>query len=66
MEKGKIIILDDSNIWQSFKSVQYEYTNEKGGATMRIFGSDTHIVEGLIRAAWCNKEKINKLFISYI
>jgi len=66
MEKGKIMILDDGDIWQSFKSVQYEYMNEKGGATMRIFGSDTHIVEGLIRAAWCIKEKINIYPISYI
>lgn len=66
MEKGKIMILDDSNIWQSFKSVQYEYINEKGGATMRIFGDNTHIVEGIIRAAWCVKDKINKLRFSYI
>lgn len=66
MEKGKIMILDDAEIWQSFKSIQYEYMNEKGGAVIRIFGDDSHIVEGLIRAAWCNKEKINKLRISYI
>ena len=60
MEKGKILILDDSDIWLSFKSVQYEYMNEKGGATVRIFGDNTHIVEGIIRAAWCIKDKINK------
>ena len=66
METGKILILDDGDIWQSFKSIQFEYMNEKGGATIRIYGDDSHIVEGLIRAAWCNKEKINKLFISYI
>jgi hypothetical protein len=69
MEKRKIMILDDSNIWQSFKSVQYEYINQKGGAVMRIFStehSQSHIVEGIIRAAYCNKEKINKFQISYI
>ena len=66
MEKGKILILDDGDIWQSFKTVQYEYLNQKGGAMMRIFGDDTHIVEGLIRAAWCYREKINKFAISYI
>lgn len=66
MERGKLVILDDGNIWQSFKSVQYEYINEKGGATMRIFGDDTHIVEGLTRAAWCVKDKINKVHFSYI
>lgn len=66
MEKGKIMLLDDGNIWLSLKSIQYEYTNEKGGATMRIFGDDSHIVEGIIRAAWCIKDKVNKLRISYI
>jgi hypothetical protein len=66
MEKRKLVILDDSNVWQSFKSIQYEYMNEKGGATMRIFGDNSHIVEGLIRAAWCIKDKVNKLRISYI
>ena len=66
MEKGKIIILDDNNIWQSFKSVQYKYLNEKGGATMHIFGDDTHVVEGITRAAWCIKDKINKVGFSYI
>lgn len=65
MEKGKILILDDANIFQSFKSIQYEYINEKGGATMRIFGDQSHIVEGLIRAAWCIKDKINKVWIRY-
>lgn len=69
MEKQKILILDDGNIWQSFKSVQYEYINQKGGAMMRIFStehSQSHIVEGIIRAAYCSKEKLNKAFISYI
>ena len=66
METGKILILDDGDIWQSFKSIQFEYMNEKGGATIRIYGSDSHIVEGLIRAAWCVKEKINNFRISYI
>lgn len=66
MEKGKIMLLDDGNIWLSLKSIQYEYMNEKGGATMRIFGDDSHIVEGIIRAAWCIKDKINKLRFSYM
>jgi hypothetical protein len=66
MEKGKILLLDDSNIWLSFKSIQYEYLNEKGGATMRIFGDNSHIVEGIVRAAWCIKDKLNKVRFSYI
>lgn len=66
MELGKIMILDDSTIYQSFKSVQYEYTNEKGGAMMRIFGSNTHVVEALARAAWCVKDKLLYNRISYL
>ena len=60
MEQGKIHLLDSPDIYQSLKSVQYEY-NEKGD--IRIFGTYTHIAEGLIRAAWCVKDKIFKPWI---
>jgi len=63
MEKGKILILDDGNIFQSFKSIQYEHLNQRGGAMIKIFGRDSHIVEGLIRAAWCYKDKSLNIFI---
>ncbi len=59
MEQKKIRLLDDPEIFQSLKSVQYEYT---GGMTdeklLKIFGRDTHIAEGIIRAAWCVKDKV--------
>ena len=67
MERSEIDLLDDDNIFTSFKSVQFEYIKDKSGKNfMHIFGNDTHIVEGLIRAAWCFKEKnINRLIYSF-
>jgi hypothetical protein len=63
MEKGKIKLLNDDEVLMSLKSVQWELEGEK----VRIFGSYTHIAEGLTRAAWlAEKEKINKPSISYI
>lgn len=58
MERGEISLLDDDEIMLSFKSVQYEYvTSSKENTKLRIFGNYTHIVEGLIRAAFCIKDK---------
>lgn len=54
MEKGDIQLLDDPNIFQSLKSVQFDITESKN---LVIFGNYTHIVEGLIRACWCIKDK---------
>jgi hypothetical protein len=66
MEMGKIELLDDDEVFLSFKSVQFEYTMEKGEPTrLRIFGNYTHIVEGLIRAAWCNKDKTLNIWCAY-
>ncbi len=67
MEQGRIAFLKNPNICQSFKSVQYEYTNDKKGKPfLHIFGNYTHIVEGLIRAAWIAKEKNLNITIDYI
>jgi hypothetical protein len=58
MERGEIELLRDDELFQSFKSVQFEYMQREGYPTrLRIFGNYTHIVEGLIRAAWCVKDK---------
>lgn len=53
MERNEISLLDDDEIFRSLKSVQYEYDDGK----LKIFGRYTHIVEGLIRAAWAAKDK---------
>ncbi len=58
METGKINLLDEPNVFQSLKSVQYAYTNDSLGTRhLKLFGNYTHIAEGLVRAAWCVKYK---------
>lgn len=53
LERGELKLLDDDEIILSLKSVQYEYVVKEGQPTkLRIFGNYTHVVEGLIRAAW--------------
>ena len=58
MELGKIKLLDDSEIFTSFKSIVIEHSD---GRT-KIYGRYSHIVEGLIRAAWCVRERRLKLY----
>jgi len=60
MEKGNIKLLDDDEIFLSLKSVQYEYNDD---GKIKIFGNYTHIAEGLIRAAWCSKDKSLNIWI---
>ena len=65
MERGEIDLLDDPEIFQSMKSVQYEYTSDKQGKPqLKIFGTYTHITEGLIRAAWAIKYKNLKIWVA--
>ena len=54
MERGEIQLLDDDEIKLSLQSIQYEY-NKTG--EMIIWGSYSHICEGIIRACWCMKDK---------
>ena len=60
MEHGEILLLDDPEVFQSLKSVQYEYSDNRD---VRIYGRYTHIAEGLIRAAWCVKDKSLNIWI---
>ena len=56
METGKVHLLKDSNIFQSFKSVQFAYTNDSLGTRhLKIFGNYTHIAEGATNAGWGTK-----------
>jgi len=68
MENSKIDLLDDSEVFQSLKSVQYEYTTteRQGQPQLKIFGNYTHIAEGLIRAAWCVKYKGLNIWVKSI
>ena len=66
MERKQIKLLDDDEIFRSLKSVQYEYITTAGALTkFKIFGSYTHIVEGLIRAAWCVKDKSLNIWVRW-
>src|SRR3990167_6283882 len=67
MEQRRIKLLDDDEIWESLASVQYEYLIKEGQPTkLRIFGNYTHIAEGIIRGAWCIKERFNNFNIYYV
>jgi len=58
METGKVHLLKDANIFQSFKSVQFAYTNDNLGVRhLKIFGNNTHIAEGSTNAGWGEKTK---------
>jgi len=59
MEQGKIELFNDSRVSDSLLSVQAEET-EKG---MKIFGTDTHVAEALIRAAWGFNDKGLSLWV---
>lgn len=54
MERDEIKLLDDDEIMFSLKSIQYEYTDD---GQIKIFSSDSHITEGIIRSAWGSKSK---------
>ena len=58
MEQKMIHLLNDDDVILSLKSIQYEYIIKEGQPSrLQIWGSYSHIVEGIIRACWCNKEK---------
>jgi len=58
METGKIHLLNDSNIFMSFKSTQFAYTNDSLGTRhLKIFGNYTHICEGVTNAIIGEKYK---------
>jgi hypothetical protein len=67
LERGKLKLLNDDELILSLKSVQYEYVIKAGRETkFRIFGNYTHIVEGLIRAAWLiAQEKSLSIWCAY-
>jgi len=67
MEQNKIKLLDDEDVRDSLRSIQYEYIMKEGElSTLRIFGNYSHIVEGLIRAAWCVQYKDINIWIDTI
>ena len=62
MEKKQIQLFNSPELRQSLRSIQYE--NE--GGVLKIYGTYTHIVEALIRAAWCSKDKSLNIWVKSI
>lgn len=60
LESGKLKLLKDDNITISLKSIMYEVS--PSSSNVRIYGRYSHIVEGLIRAAWAVRDKKLNLF----
>jgi hypothetical protein len=63
MEDGVISFLDVPELEQSFRSITYEYSEDRIGRLI-ITGNYSHIVESIIRAAWATKDKSLKLWAS--
>lgn len=67
MERGQIKLLDDEDLRASLMCIQYEYIMKDDSPTrLKIFGTYSHIAEGLIRAAWCSKSKHLNLWASSV
>lgn len=67
MEKDQLKLLNDDDVIESLRSVQYEYVISPGKKTIvRIFGNYTHIAEGIIRAAYLANQKHLSISIDWI
>jgi len=60
LEEGKIELLKGQDIFNSLMSIQYEYL-ESG--EKKIFGTDKHIADGLVRATWSSQDKSLNIWI---
>lgn len=64
LEHDQCHLLKDDEVILSLKSIQYEYVMRENESTrLRIYGSYSHICEGIARALYCNKEKHANLWI---
>ncbi len=53
MEQGNFTLLISDRVRESMQSIQYEFTKD---GRVKIVGTDSHITEGLVRAAWGIKD----------
>lgn len=67
-EKGEIKLFNKEDVKASFRSVQWDTITDQHGLTrVKIFGRYTHIVEGIVRAAYLAKtEKSLNFNIHYV
>ena len=57
-ERGFLKLLNSPEVIASLESVQIEFVEKEGRKTMiKIWGRDTHIAEGIIRAVWLANQK---------
>ena len=61
MQQGKIKLLEDREVMDSLRSIQCGFKEGK----IEIWGDYSHITEGLIRAAWCVKDKSLNIWVEY-
>ena len=61
MERGQIQLLDDPEIALSLKCVQFEFKNGR----IRYIGNYIHIVDGLVRAAYCSRDRRLEPWVRY-
>jgi hypothetical protein len=64
MESGKVKFLDDENLKSSLASLQEEIvTKEDSKTRYKVWGNNSHIAEGIIRALWLIKNKPLNLWV---
>lgn len=65
-ERGFIHLLNDDDIQNSLRNIQIEFIQKEGQPTkIKIWGRDSHIVEGIVRAVWlANQKSLNLRIIS--
>lgn len=60
-EQGEVLLLDDDEIKNSFRSIQIEIVRKDDLiSSVKIHGRDSHIVEGIKRAYWLAKKEKSK------
>jgi hypothetical protein len=57
MEHGRITLLNDPEVKSSLRSMQKEFNPDTGRQRISSPSNDSHITEGLIRMAWCMKDR---------
>lgn len=65
LENGELLLLDDISVKQSLRSILIELKEDQYGMTkIKIWGNESHIVEGIHRAAFlAKKEKSLNLWV---
>jgi len=57
MQNGEILLLNNHELKESLRSVRFDVAKENDSdSKLKIFGNNTHHVEGLMRAAWLAKK----------